>query len=109
MLDELEAMGLSRVMLQVAHAVGFDQFMEAWRILDGAHEALAENESGIYVRLPRLAAYRRYQRNRFIEAMVAIGKSHPEIKAAVNGQLHEDVSDRHIWRLMAGSTARVKA
>lgn len=109
MLDELEAMGLSRVMLQVAHAVGFDGFMAAWAILDRAPEALSENESSIFVRMPRLSAYRRYQRNRFIEALVALGKSQPEIKAAVNRDLREEVSDRHIWRLMANAQARVKA
>lgn len=106
LLDELDAMGLSRVMLQVAHTIGFDNFMAMWRILDGAHEAIAENDSGIYIRLQRLSAYRRYQRNRFIEAMAAVGMSHPEISRSVKRDLGEDVSDRHIWRLMAGG--RVK-
>jgi len=106
LLEELDAMGLSRVMLQVAHAIGFDNFMAMWRILDGAYETLTDNESGIAVRLPRLAAYKRYQRNRFIEAMAAMGKTQPEISRSVHRELGEKVSDRHIWRLMAGS--RVK-
>lgn len=106
LLEELDAMGLSRVMLQIAHTIGFDNFMAMWRILDGAHEAIADNDSGIYIRLQRLSAYRRYQRNRFIEAMAAIGMSHPEISLSVKRDLGEKVSDRHIWRLMAGG--RVK-
>lgn len=107
LLDELDAMGLSSVMLRVAHAIGFDNFMAMWRVLDGSHEAIADNDSGIYVRMPRLNAYRRYQRNRFIEAMAGVGMSHPEISRAVKRDLGEEVSDRHIWRLMAGG--RIKA
>ena len=101
LLDELDAMGLSRVMLQVAHTIGFDAFMAMWRILDGAHEAIADNDSGIYIRLQRLSAYKRYQRNRFIEAMAAMGMTQPEIARSVKRDLGEKVSDRHLWRLMA--------
>lgn len=107
LLSELDAMGLSSVMLQIAQCIGFDNFMAMWAVLDGTHEALADNDSGIYVRLPRLSAYRRYQRNRFIEAMAALGMSHPEISNAVKRDLGENVSRRHIWRLMAGG--RIKA
>jgi hypothetical protein len=106
LLDELDAMGLSSVMLNVARTIGFDNFMAAWRILDGAHEALSDNDSGIYIRMPRMSAYRRFQRNRFIEAMARMGMSHPEIARSVKRDLGEEVSDRHIWRLMAGG--RVK-
>ena len=101
LLDELDAMGLSRVMLQVAHTIGFDAFMAMWRILDGAHEAISDNDSGIYIRLQRLSAYKRYQRNRFIEALAAMGMSQPEIARSVKRDLGEKVSDRHLWRLMA--------
>lgn len=106
LLDELDAMGLSRVMLQVAHAIGFDNFMTMWRILDGSHETMTDSGSGIALRLQRLSAYKRYQRNRFIEAMASMGMSQPEISRSVRRDLGEKVSDRHIWRLMAGG--RVK-
>lgn len=106
LLEELDAMGLSRVMLQVAHTIGFDNFMAMWRILDGTPEVLIESESGISVRLPRLSAYKRYQRNRFIEAMAAMGMTQPEISLSVKRDLGETVSDRHIWRLMAGGKVR---
>jgi hypothetical protein len=94
------------VMLQVAHAIGFDNFMAMWAILDGSYEAIADNDSGIYIRLQRMSAYKRYQRNRFIEAMVTMGSSHTEISQSVKRDLGEEVSDRHIWRLMTGG--RVK-
>lgn len=101
LLSELDAMGLSRVMLQIAQTIGFDNFMAMWRILDGSYEAMADNDSGIYIRLQRLSAYKRFQRNRFIEAMAAMGMSQPEISRSVKRDLGEKVSDRHIWRLMA--------
>lgn len=101
LLDELEAMGLSRVMLQIAHAIGVDHFMAMWQILDSSYEAMTDNDSGIYIRLQRLSAYRRYQRNRFIEAMAAMGKSQPEISRMVKRELGESMTDRHIFRLMS--------
>lgn len=107
LLAELDAMGLSRVLLTVADAIGFDNFMEAWRILDAAGEALADNESGIYLRMPRLAAYKRYQRNRFIEALADLGLSQPEILARVKKDLGEEISARHTRRLMGGKRARI--
>lgn len=102
LLSELDAMGLSRVMLQVAQTIGFDNFMAMWRVLDGSHESMADNDSGIYIRLQRLSAYKRFQRNRFIEEMAAMGMTQPEISRSVSRDLGEKVSDRHIWRLMAG-------
>src|SRR3990167_2646263 len=101
LLSELDAMGLSRVMLQIAQTIGFDNFMAMWRILDGSYEAITDNDSGIYIRLQRLSAYKRFQRNLFIEAMAAMGMSQPEISRSVKRDLGEKVSDRHIWRLMA--------
>lgn len=100
LLDELDSMGLSRVMLQIAHTIGFDNFMAMWQILDGSYEAMADNDSGIYIRLQRLSAYRRFQRNRFIEAMAVVGMTHPEIAKSVKRDLGEKVSDRHLRRLM---------
>ena len=106
LLDELDAMGLSSVMLQVAYTIGFDNFMAMWEILDRSYEALADNESGIYLRMQRLRAYKRYQRNRFIEALAAMGKTRQEIQVEVKDTLGEEVSERHTLRVMMGG--RVK-
>ena len=107
LLSELDAMGLSSVMLQVAAQIGFDNFMAMWQILDGAPEALTDSESAIHLRLPRLQAYRRYQRNRFVEALAAAGWTQPEIRKKVKAELGEDLSQRHTRRLM--SSRRVRA
>lgn len=100
-LTELDAMGLSSIMLLVAAEIGFDNFMAMWQILDRAPEVLSDSESAIHVRLPRLQAYRRYQRNRFVEALAAMGMTQPEIRARVKAELGEELSERHMRRLMA--------
>lgn len=106
LLTELDAMGLSSVMLQVAAQIGFDAFMAMWQILDLAPDALTDSESAIHVRLPRLQAYRRYQRNRFVEALAAAGWTQPEIREKVKAELGEELSQRHTRRLMASRRVR---
>jgi hypothetical protein len=104
LLTELDAMGLSSVMLQVAAQIGFDNFMAMWQVLDNAPEV--EHESAIVIRLPRLQAYRRYQRNRFVEALAAAGWTQPEIREKVKAELGEKLSQRHTRRLMASRRVR---
>ena len=106
LLDELDSMGLSRVMLRVAHTIGFDNFMRMWGILDASYETLDDTGSGINVRLPRQSAYKRFQRNRFIEALAQMGKSQPEISLTVKRELGEKITDRHVRRLMQQGRVR---
>jgi hypothetical protein len=101
MLGELDAMGVSRVMQQVARAIGFDNYMTMWRILDSDEDTWTDSESGLQLRMQRLAAYKRYQRNRLIAAMAVKGMSRPEISRVVLRDLGEKISERHMQRLMA--------
>lgn len=106
LLAELAAMGLSNAMLNVAAAIGFDAFMAMWKILDQSDELLSDSGGRILARLPRLNAYRRYQRNRFVEALAQLGMSQPEIRKKIKRELGEEISNRHTRRLMA--SRRVK-
>lgn len=99
-LDELRHMGLSRAWLQVAEAIGVDAFLTMWRILD-ADPACWHNDSILRVRLRPYRSYLRYQRNRYIEALVIKGLKPDEIKRRLRQQLGESVSHRHITRLAA--------
>jgi hypothetical protein len=58
------------------------------------------------VRLPRLQAYRRYQRNRFVEALATAGWTQPEIREKVKAELGEELSQRHMRRLMQSHRVR---
>lgn len=99
-LEEFRRMGLGRVWLQVAEEIGADAFLAVWRILD-ADPSSWHNETILRVMLRPYRSYLRYQRNRFIEVMVAQGLKPHEIKRRLVRQLGENVSHRHIERLAA--------
>lgn len=96
---ELEAMGLPSVWIEVARAIGYEAFMAMWKILDRSVQLRSEAESMIEVQLRRVSSYHRYQRNRFIESLVASGFDDRAIREMVAGQLGERLSLSHISRL----------
>ena len=100
-LDELARMGLSRAQLLVAEAIGFDNFMLAWRIYD-QDSACRTDKGDLEVRMRSYRSYLRFQRNRFIEALNATGKSVNEIRRIVNIELGEKLSARHISHIARG-------
>jgi len=91
-------MGLSRTQLLVAEAIGFDNFMLAWRIYD-QDPACRTDKGDLEVRMRSYRSYLRFQRNRFIESLMAEGKSVTEILERMKAELGEKVSRRHIYRL----------
>lgn len=102
-LGELADMGLPSVWLRVADAIGYEKFLIFWRILDTAAELRevrrSENESMIEVQLRRYSSFKRYQRNRFIEALAAAGLPATEIQQAVRQRLGEKLGKPYIRRL----------
>lgn len=105
-LRELEVMGLPGVWIDVARAIGYENFMAMWGILDRAVSMRSESESMIEVQLRRLASYHRFQRNRFIEALAASGMQDRQIRDALQLQLGEKLSLSHISRLAAPRRVR---
>jgi hypothetical protein len=106
-LHELEVMGLPGVWLEVAAVIGYDDFMAMWAILDRSIQLRSESESMIDVKLRRLASFRRFQRNRFIESLVKAGLDDKAIQAMVHAQLGESLSLSHIFRLADRRRVRV--
>lgn len=100
---ELEDMGIAQIWLRVARSIGYENFLELWRILDVAAEQremrLSDNESMIEVQMRRYSSFRRYQRNRFIETLAAGGIPPLDIQQAVKGQLGESLTRNHIVRI----------
>lgn len=103
---ELADMGLPGVWLAVAREAGYDKFMAIWRILDAAIELRSDSDSMIEVQLRRFGSFRRYQRNRFIEALANLGCTDKEIRGRVKRELGEDLSLSHIYRLAAPRRVR---
>lgn len=106
LIGELYAMGLSRVLLRIAETIGFDAFMQVWGALESSPEVHHDASAGLRLQMPRLAAYRRYQRNRFVEALAVAGLTEAEIRATVKARLGESISDRHTRRLMRAGRIR---
>lgn len=100
---ELSDMGLPSVWIRVATSIGYDNFLQLWRILDTAAELRevrrSENESMIEVQLRRYTSFKRYQRNRWIESMAGHGLPNAVIQQAVKQQLGEKLDRSHIRRL----------
>lgn len=94
---ELRRMGLQRVWLEVASAIGVDAFLMMWRILDG-DPVSQQNETYMRVRLRRYRSYLRFQRNRLIETLASQGVEPHEIRRRLEQQLGEKLSLRHIQR-----------
>ncbi len=107
-LRELAEMGLPQVWLDVAHEIGYEAFMRMWRVLDSAVELRSDAESMILVQMRRYASFQRFQRNRFIESLVAMGFSGAEIRERVKNELGEQLSLSHIHRMAKRLRHRVK-
>lgn len=94
---EIEQMGVSRIWLDVAKAIGVDEFLKMWEILD-TRGATGPRER-FYI--PRFSTYLRFQRNRYIESLAADGVPVASIRRKVNIELCEQLSHRHVSRLAA--------
>lgn len=105
-LRELAEIGLSATWLGVARILGYEAFVAMWRQLS-ADPALRNDDDQIELRLRPFRSYERYQRNRYIDTLVAAGLKPQQIRELVRVELGERLSHRHINRLT--SAAKVRA
>lgn len=100
-LDELRRMGLAPVWIIVAEIIGVDGFLRVWHALDRASslDGGASRETA-YIYVPSFVTFLRYQRNRFIAALGQQGMETEAIRRRVRDTLCEDVSCRHIERIL---------
>lgn len=97
---ELRQMGLPRVWIDAVDLLGAGRLIELWRHLD--RNADVEHEGRLRMTMPAFSRYRRFQRNRYIQALEAEGCSPDEIQERVARELGERISIRHIKRLRRG-------
>lgn len=101
-INELREIGLGHKWLQMAEAIGFDNFMTVWSILDEENI----NNGGVTCErirmwVPAFKRYLRYQRNRYIIARASDNDARPEkIQKEINKLLGEQLSLAHIKRIM---------
>ena len=98
-LEELREMGLQRVWLDVAEEIGVDALLKTWRILD-RDQASVGDDGRLLIPLRSYSTFLRYQRNRYIETLDNLGMKPKEIREKLNKQLCEQISLRHISRII---------
>lgn len=97
-LDELREMGMQRFWLSAAERFGVDWLLEFWRMADADIDVSQNGMVSMAFRPYR--SYMRYQRNRYIEELVNRGIGPDEIRTLLRQQLGEEISKRHILRLV---------
>lgn len=102
-MDDLRAMGMPTVWLEIADDIGSDAFLRIWHRLDRQY-SFQEAGSGepLRIRLRRFSSYLRYQRNRYIEALAGMGLDAMEIQKRLLAELGEKVGPAHIARIGRG-------
>lgn len=91
---ELREVGIPRVWIRVARAIGFDAFVTMWQVL--MKEEHVDDRCRVVV--PNYGRYLRFQRNRLIRQLIAEGFGVDEIRVEVKKATGEDVSESHIRR-----------
>ena len=95
-LNQLREIGLNHIWQEVAAAIGYDNFIKMWEILD-SHEEIRRPDGGILTTLRAFRAQKRYQRDRF---GVLIKKSYGNCVSVrrLSEQMGEKVGSSHISR-----------
>lgn len=96
-IEELRRIGIGRVWLRVAHAIGFEGFMAAWQVL-ASDDAVLDDRSRVLV--PSPTRYTRYQRNLLIKQLDEAGKAPREIVSEIKRLLGEQINENHVQRLL---------
>lgn len=96
-LDELREMGLQRTWLDVAEAIGVDAFLQVWRILDADKSNICDDGRRL-VPMRSYIWFERYQRNRYIETLLAANLSSEQVSQMIKNQLGESLTRGHILR-----------
>lgn len=93
----LHKIGMHLRWITLAQRIGMDAFLEMWRAVD---EDETRTGTSILISIPRLSRFTRFQRNQFIMALACDGFDHEAIRRQVWQVLHEEISLRHIARVI---------
>ncbi|MBA4343229.1 MAG: hypothetical protein C0423_13910 [Methylibium sp.] len=104
-IGELAAIGLTSTWLAVARLIGYDAFVASWAEWS-ADPGLRNRDNLIELHLRQYSSFERYQRNRYIETLVAAGLPAREVYRMVSAELGERLSLRQLTRLMTKTRVR---
>ena len=95
----LRRIGLNATLQQIAKAIGFDNFLKMWVILD--QDRSSKTDSGaINLHIRSFKAWQRFERARLIKALHAEGNSARQISDKVQDQFGERLHHSYISRLI---------
>ena len=97
-LQELRDMGIGETWLEIAELIGFESFVVMWMHLGG--------ETSVRIRIPPYSKYLKFLRNELIRQLSRDGETVHNIRRRVRSDLREDVSERHIARIISGDKIR---
>lgn len=103
-LKDLHQIGLNSTLLKVAAAIGVDNFLKMWEILDN-DEHLRMDWGGIMVKIRAFKSYRRYLRNRHIIMLHKNnnGAGMTKIAKKATENLGERIHPSQIYKIVAKS------
>lgn len=102
---ELIDIGMPQLWIDVAHLIGYDDFVALWAAWS-AEPSLRGRRHAIELRLRTIRSFEKYQRNRYIETLVAAGLKPRQIYTMLQTQLGEEMSLRHLKRLTNAAKVR---
>lgn len=103
---DLAKLGLSADWQQLAGAIGYENFLVAWYLLDRMYNeraggAYAKNQFGV----PSFQRWKKHQRNQLIATLDAKGWKVQQIQRHLQRQLGDKLSIRHLERIIASTNA----
>jgi hypothetical protein len=96
-IEELRRMGIGRAWAAVARAIGFDAFVEAWRVLDSMPDVVDERHR---VCVPSFRTFLRWQRNQVIRDLGARGHTPRQIAQKLRREMDLEITDYHVVRVL---------
>lgn len=98
-IEDLKKMGLPARHLQLAEAMGIDAYLAMWRFVGSSVDFL--NRCGyVELKMRPYKSFLRYQRNRLIQSLAGAGLLRSEIRRILKSDLGENLSTRHISRVI---------
>ena len=93
---DLRRMGLNAVWCDVAASIGFEAFVETWRILANSESVLDDR---MRIAVPSFSNFLRYQRNELIRSLVGAGFGLSEIQTAL-AKRRENITPNRLKKLI---------
>lgn len=98
-ISDLRRHGLADIWIEIAERIGYDAFLQMWQILDKKNidAGICDNNR---IRVPVFSRFIKFQRNKYICQLDALGKSPKTIKHIIKTELSENLSTTHIYRIL---------